>query len=122
MRGQVSLELIVVLAIFLAALSAWLGGIKALEGTIQLAMGTQRAEIAADKLAAAMNSVCVMGEGNIEGVTLSFPGNATASYNGSFVMHWGNREFVRTSYCPFSNFTAAARLSIENRGGMLSVR
>ena len=122
MRGQVSLELIVVLAIFLAVLSVWLGGVKAVDGAVNLAMDTRRAAIAADKLSAAMNGVCVMGEGNIENVTLSFPGNATAVYNGSFVLRWEGKEFVRPCYCPFGNFTAAAGLSIENRNGTLSVR
>ena len=121
MRGQVSLELIVVLAIFLAVLSVWLGGVNEVEHTIQLAMGSQRASIAATKLSAAMNGVCVMGDGNAENITLSLPGSATASYNGSFVLRWNNREFVRTSYCPFSNFTAGAKLSIENRDGRITV-
>ena len=99
MKGQVSLEFIIVVAIFLGALSIWLGGVVDVQGAISIAMGSQQVGIAADKLSTAINSVCVMGAGNEIEIRSTISGNATIIYKDNFLMTWSNRTFERKAYC-----------------------
>lgn len=119
MKGQVSLEALIVLAALLAALALWLGGVNSANSAVASLMGAHQARLAAGKLAAGINAVCVMGVGNALELELYVPGNATFSYDGENVsLPWGNVTFTERVHCPFEEFSVAGRraLTIENTG------
>ena len=120
MKGQISLELIIVIAVFLAVLSMWLGGVNKATANIGLALGHQQAELAAKKLATAINSICVMGHGNKMEIEVYVPGKANITNNG---MHWNNHTFEKTIYCDFNNLTITRKqlLTIVNNRGVITI-
>lgn len=113
MKGQVSLEFIVVIAIFLAVLGVWLGGVNEVQDAISLAMGTQQANIAAEKIATAINSVCVMGAGNSIKIDVNIPGKAKFTHNGDLIMKWNKKEFEKRSYCDFESFSLEGKQKLK---------
>ncbi len=104
MKGQTSLEFMVVLAVFIAVLVFWLGGVNTANKNISEALGIQQARLATDKLSAAVNSVCVMGKGNSLDVNVAVQGNASVRYTNKLILEWNNHSFEKSVYCAFNNF------------------
>ena len=123
MRGQVSLEFMVVLAVFLAMLALWLGGVSSASHAIDAALGARQAELAAERLAYTINAVCVMGAGNSLEAEVSVPGNASAMYSDGLSLQWKNESFEETVYCGFNSLTLSGKQSLlfENTGGFISI-
>lgn len=124
MKGQVSLEALIVLAALLAALAVWLGAVNGANSAIASLMGAHQARLAAGKLAAGINAVCVMGYGNVIELEVYLPGNATFSHDGeNLSLPWGNVTFTERVHCPFDEFSVTGRraLTIKNTGNGVEI-
>ncbi|MCK4328103.1 MAG: hypothetical protein KAW41_06610 [Candidatus Diapherotrites archaeon] len=121
MRGQVSLEFMVVLAVFLAALGVWLAGVGNASHAIDAALGAKQAELAAERLASTINAVCVMGDGNSLDVEVIIPGEAELTEGMS--LHWNNKTFKKLVYCGSEGLTLSGRqkLTVTNDNGFIRI-
>ena len=122
MHGQASLEFMVVLAVFLAALGAWLAVVSGASHAISGALGQRHASLAAANAAYAINEACLMGPGNSVRVSLSVPGNA--SVKTGLVLEWSGQELAEKVYCGFEEFTFSGTQSFvfENDNGFIRTR
>ena len=121
MRGQVSLELLVVLAIFLAVLGAWMAGVVEVQAEMGRAFGAESASIAAGRLASAMDSACVMGDGNREALDIYLPDNATVGVEGNrLVLRYVEKSSERPLICRGSgSISESGTVSVENRDDVI---
>ncbi|MCD4739773.1 hypothetical protein K8R43_01125 [archaeon] len=118
MKGQVSLEMLIVMLMFLAALALWLEGMSNLTNATNKNLDAHANKIAADRLASTANSLCLMGKGNQRELHLFFPKNTSILYNDSL---WIG-SFQRDTYCPVNvNFQASGSVQIKavNNGSII---
>jgi len=83
MKGQISLEFLIVLAIFLAMLVVSITALMYVKDVGEAQMEEQRARLAAQEIANTINNICVLGNGNsrsietgLGGFTLEHSGEA----------------------------------------------
>ncbi|MFC2174707.1 hypothetical protein ACFLQ2_02445 [archaeon] len=119
MRGQVSLEFMVVLAVFLAAMALWLTGVNQASGAITVALGAKQSVLAAERLASTINAVCVMGSGNSLDTEAYVAGNASVIYDSALVLD----TTEKTVYCEFNDFTVSGKqeFTATNTDGFVEV-
>jgi len=125
-RAQVSLELLVLVAAFLAFLAAWLpvlGGIK--EGA-ERGIAVSLARDSAARLAGALDDVCMLGEGNARVVEVRLAGGARVEGRGKKVFVVGKDYTVGADrLCSSDEFMleldGSARLRVSHEGGSVRV-
>lgn len=81
-RGQASLEFLVLFAAFLAFLGIWFGVIARTGEGVQKGVEAARLEEAAARIASALDSACLMGEGNVRVVEAKLAGKAQLEVRG----------------------------------------
>lgn len=121
MKAQVSLELLVVMLIFLGMLALWLAGTSQVRDSTEKTLDAYAMKLAADRLAGAVNSVCLMGSGNSRTLKVFFPDNTTVSFDKSLIV--GSME--RHTYCQVdTGFDVSGSCSIiaENHGGTVTLQ
>ena len=125
MRGQASLEMLIVVAVFLAVLGLWLGGVATAKATIESAFDLQQTRATALAISKAINTVCVMGPGNSLLLETYLPLNTTIEYDGNFTFCYGNNTIEHPSHCDFNTLkldSGKQTLSIENNGGTIRLQ
>lgn len=119
MRGQVSLELLLVTLIALSALVIWLQGVNSVRSATLGTLNAQAEKIAADRIAGAVNAVCLMGDGNNRLVRVFFPVETR--------IYFGEKLFIgnktRSVYCEVisdSYLEGSVSLRITNKEGRIT--
>ncbi len=81
-RGQVSLEFLVLFAAFLAFLGIWFGVIARTGEGVQKGVEAAYLQETAARIAGALDSACLMGEGNVRVVEAKLAGSAQLEVRG----------------------------------------
>jgi len=91
-KAQVSLEFLVLAAAFLAFLAAWLPVIAKVKGSAESGAEAAYLQEAAARIAGALDSVCLMGEGNVRVVEIRLARDAKLELTGRklFLVAGGN--------------------------------
>ncbi|MDO8339029.1 MAG: class III signal peptide-containing protein [Candidatus Burarchaeum sp.] len=84
-RAQVSLEFLIILAAFLAFLAVWIPVLGKINDGAQQGIATGYAKESAARLAAALDDVCMLGEGNVRLVEMRLAGPARVEGKGKKV-------------------------------------
>ncbi|VVC04591.1 Uncharacterised protein [Candidatus Burarchaeum australiense] len=84
-RAQVSLEFLVLVAAFLAFLAAWMPVISRINADAGKGIAEMQARETASGLAAALDDVCMLGEGNVRMVDVKLAGPADVEGRGKRV-------------------------------------
>lgn len=81
MRGQVSLELLVVLAAFFAFLVLWLPVTQGARNALEFGIAAKQARLALSELKSAAEEVRILGEGSTKAVRFTLSSDALLSYD-----------------------------------------
>lgn len=97
MKGaQVSLEYMLVMLALLTFLTVWFSSILSTQTTVNTALERSETALLADRLAEAINSVCLMGSGNKRVLKVSSLGETRVILNGT---HLTIGNFTRRIHC-----------------------
>ena len=88
-RGQVSLEFLIILAAFLAFLAVWIPVLGKINSGAQQGIAVGYAKESAVRLAAALDDVCMLGQGNVRVVEMRLAGPAQVEGKGKKVFVTG---------------------------------
>ncbi|MFA6036055.1 MAG: class III signal peptide-containing protein [Candidatus Micrarchaeia archaeon] len=94
-RGQVSLEFLVLFAAFLAFLGIWLGVIARTGEGVQAGVEAADLQATGARLASALDSACLMGDGNVRIVEAQLAGAAQVEVRGDRLFLIGEKGAVR---------------------------
>ncbi len=122
MKAQLSLEFLMVFAVFLAVLLLAVGAISKISYVEERAKEKAFGELALSDMSSAANSACVLGNGNVRVVKM--PDNAISfSFSGNEISaSCGNWSGITGIECEVSGGllrTAGGNVTIENRAGVL---
>ena len=122
MRGQLSLEFLIVFAVFLAVLLLAVTAISKISYEEERTMERAFGKLALSDISSAANNACVLGDGNVRIVKMpdnvisfSFSGNEISAACGNWTGTWG----VKCEVSGNDLRTAGGNVTIENRAGVL---
>ena len=122
MKAQLSLEFLIVFAVFLAVLLLAITAISKISYAEERAKEKAFGELALSDLSSAANNACILGDGNVRVVKMpdneisfSFSGNEISASCGNWTGTWG----VKCEVSGEPVRTAGGNVTIENRAGTL---
>ncbi|MCD6227435.1 hypothetical protein J7J90_02995 [Candidatus Micrarchaeota archaeon] len=102
MKAQISLELLIVFAVFLTVIIFSLSMLNTMNKNNTMLYNTMKVRMTAEDIGDAAENVCILGNGNIRKVYVPFKVNV--SYNGSHIMIGRqDREYFKYLPCQLEN-------------------
>jgi len=125
MRGQLSLEYLLLFAIFLAALAILVSAALGTNNTAKSTVNGLLLQKTVLDISNTVDDICVLGEGNVRQIHVSLIGTATLSASGKeLVIRFGNASFSKTVQCALWDSTLLVNdtvLSIRSNGSKISI-
>jgi hypothetical protein len=122
MKAQLSLEFLIVFAVFLAVLLLAVTAIGKISRAGDAAQAKAFCQLALSDIVSSANEACVLGDGNVrvagmpaQEVALSFSGREISATCGS----WSGSETIKCDVSGEAMRTVGGNVTIENRGGTL---
>jgi hypothetical protein len=125
MRGQLTLEYLLLATAALLMLSVSVLSFSALRGSAVAASGALRFEADATSLSNAMDEVCALGDGNGREVRLSVPlemESAEAPYGWAVSFSYGGYSLARESLCEVAPGGLSGTVYVENEKGGIKIK
>ena len=123
LRGQVSLEYMLVMFLLLSVLAVWLAGVVKLSSSVSEVFKSNARRIVVDRLAGAINTVCLEGPGNTVELTVFIPQNTSVSFRDGLNVN----GLTRQVYCNVAldyphQLDGSLRAVVFNDDGLVRVR
>ncbi|MFN7991217.1 MAG: hypothetical protein U0R44_03595 [Candidatus Micrarchaeia archaeon] len=125
MRGQLSIEYLVLSALALSLLAVSVAALSGIRGLSERAASAIVLRDEAVFLADTFNEVCALGGGNGRKVSLARPVQveSQAAADGWRVRFSdGERSLVRRTYCEVEDGPLEKKVYVENEGGIISIK
>jgi hypothetical protein len=122
MRGQASLEFLILFAVFLSILIIAIGAITRIEKLGRDGIGKRSAELLANDISNAINNACILGDGNRRTVESRMEFSLSSEGNG-ILLRAGNAEIKRSTMCEavVEGNQFSGTVWVENRGGEVHI-
>lgn len=123
MRGQLSLESLLLFLIFLSLLGVSLAASSRIGSAAQARLSYEKAASDFRLLSEKTDSACALGNGNVRQLELSGPPAAISAEAGELTFSAGGFSAQHSCPCNISVLRGepAASFSIENKGGQLEI-
>jgi uncharacterized protein (UPF0333 family) len=122
MRGQVSLEFLILFGLFLSMLVIAFGAITRIGKMGEREIEKRSAELLADDISNAVNNVCILGDGNREEIE-SGTGFSISPQENGFLLKVGNAEIRKSAVCEVivDGDAFSGRINVENKDGKVRI-
>lgn len=122
MKGQVSLEFLILFGLFLSMLAIAFGAITRIEKMGNEEISARSAELLADDLSNAVDNVCVLGDGNGRTVQTTLKFSVVPEEKG-FFLKVGSNEIRRSALCEIivEGDSFSGNVSVENKDGKVHI-
>ena len=113
MKGQISLEFLIVLAIFLAMLAVSITALVNVKDVGEAQMEEQRARMAAQEIANTINNICILGNGNSRSIETGL-NNFTLEYlDTALRLTYEDISAAEEVLCPFDDGEFSNKITIS---------
>lgn len=122
MRGQVSLEFLILFGLFLSMLVIAFGAITRIGKMGEQEIEKKSAELLADDISNAVNNVCILGDGNREEIETRAEFSISPEGNG-LLLKVGNTEIRKSAVCEVivDGDAFSGSVKVENKDGKVRI-
>lgn len=118
MKGQISLELLIIFSVFLVVLSFSLYTLTEMNKRNTEAYNSMRLKLMFEDIADAVENICILGDGNIRRIEL--PVEVTVEFQDSVMtLHSSGKEYERYVPCIIKQKNINGTILIKNSRGII---